>query len=127
MCSVIADIFTATPGVVRLYEGQNATLVWEYSRQLGSMDRSSFYYEGYGSGGGGDFILRKVGDNPAIPADEYRDRITYIGFGQNTGFILQDITEGDVIGGRYSIEIRSSESGVPIGNNDDAVISIYRK
>ncbi len=127
-----AENFTATctPGVVRVYGEQDATVIWEYSRQLGVQDVVHFYYEGYGSGAGGDFILYKFGNNPAIPADEYSDRITYIGSGQRTGFILQDIVEGDVTEGRYSIWIISIADPRPPDvpfYSDDAVISIYRK
>ncbi len=125
MWSVTADSFTATPGVERVYEGHDATLIWEYGRQLGSQDWIRFYCEGYKSGG--DYILTKVGNgNPSSP-EEYEGRITYTGSGQRTGFILQDIVEGDVTDGRYSILIVSTDPDVPDGNNEDAIISIYRK
>ena len=112
---------------MRLHEGQSATLVWEYSRQLGVENIIEFFYEGYMSGGAGDYILRKIGNNSAIPADEYRDRITYTGSGQNTGFTLQDIAEGDVTGGRYMIHIVFTDPDIPNDHNNDSIISIYRK
>ncbi len=110
---------------MRVYEGQAATLLWEYSDQLGGDDDTLitiyFYYAGYKSGADGDYILSILGDQLITPAAEYKDRITYTRLVRRAGFILEDILEADVTGGRYSIEVRSRGAVVSHSTNDDAI------
>ncbi len=130
---VSANIFTRTPGIVRVYERQNATFLWEYYHRFEEDDFAvvvtRFYYAGYKSGRG--YILRKDGFGSATPAEEYRGRITCRGYRLRVGFTLHDVVAGDVAGGRYRCAVQASSRVNPDvvhgDSNDDAILSIYRK
>ncbi len=105
-----------TPGVVRVYHLQDATLTWQYKEDL----TTAYIRLNYGRIHTDNLLMVATGDQASYINESYTNRLTHSVTDSTVSYRLQGIENRDATGGFYGVEINGAR-------NTDAFIFIYCK